>query len=73
MVRLPPLKTPVKVEPYTLVSMVPFAAAAYLWGPVSVIVVLGCAALSLLVPYHAGLLSVLLALFTVLHVLAYAP
>jgi F-type H+-transporting ATPase subunit a len=31
-----------------LVGMIPFAAAAYMWGPIGVIVVLGCAALSCL-------------------------
>ena len=53
-----------------LVSMVPFAAAAYLWGPVSVIVVLGCAALSLLELFVAFLQAYVFAFLTTLFIAA---
>jgi F0F1-type ATP synthase membrane subunit a len=51
-----------------LVGMIPFAAAAYLWGPVSLIVVLGCAALSVLELFVAFLQAYIFAFLTTLFI-----
>ncbi len=51
-----------------LVSMIPFAAAVYLWGPVSVIVILGCAALSMLELFVAFLQAYIFAFLTTLFI-----
>lgn len=49
-----------------LVAIIPFAAKFYLWGPVSVIVVLGCAALSILELFVAFLQAYIFAFLTTL-------
>jgi len=53
-----------------LVSIVPFTAAVYLWGPVSVIVIAGCAALSLLELFVAFLQAYVFAFLTTLFIAA---
>jgi len=53
-----------------LISIVPFTAAAYLWGPISVIVILGCAALSLLELFVAFLQAYVFAFLTTLFIAA---
>ena len=51
-----------------LVSIIPFAAAAYLWGPIGVIVVLGCTALSLLELFVAFLQAYVFSFLTTLFI-----
>jgi len=51
-----------------LVSMIPFAAAALVWGPVSLIVVAGCAALSMLELFVAFLQAYIFTFLTTLFI-----
>ena len=53
-----------------LVSIIPFTAAAYLWGPVSLLVVLGCTALSLLELFVAFLQAYVFSFLTTLFIAA---
>jgi F-type H+-transporting ATPase subunit a len=51
-----------------LVGIIPFAAAAYLWGPISILVVAGCTALSLLELFVAFLQAYIFAFLTTLFI-----
>jgi F-type H+-transporting ATPase subunit a len=51
-----------------LVSIIPFAAAAYLWGPIGVMVVAGCTALNLLELFVAFLQAYIFAFLTTLFI-----
>jgi F-type H+-transporting ATPase subunit a len=51
-----------------LITMIPFAAAAYAWGPISVVVVAGCTALSLLELFVAFLQAYIFTFLTTLFI-----